>query len=105
VQDAWWLAVLVVAAVLLLGAVAATASAIARLDVWRAASDLAGGVVAWWFVAGAWLRTSWGRPSDVLCHPPPPVMGARTAAALTAGAALCLAAAGVALFVQLVTAS
>lgn len=103
-QDAWWVAVLAVAATVLLGSAAETVLRVARADLWQAARGLAYGVAAGWFVAGAWLRTSWGRPSDVSSHRSAPPLSARAAALLTAAAAVCVAAASIALFVQLVTA-
>ena len=103
VFDAWWLGVGVVAWLGLLGAAAQLWLGIVGTDALASIQAAAGGVCAWWFLAGAWRRTSWGRPVVAVGHEAP-VLSARTVSRLIAVAALCLGSVAVALFVQLVTA-
>jgi len=102
-QDVWWLVVLALAVLGLVGSALQAGLGIALLEFGSSAGGLAGCLCAYWFIAGAWLRTSWGRPSPS-ARPIPRPLSARTTARLTAAAALCLLATSVALFVQLATA-
>ncbi|MEO5679972.1 MAG: hypothetical protein ABIS47_09920 [Acidimicrobiales bacterium] len=103
INDAGWIVVGLVAVLGLVGSGAEAGVAIFGGDLWLGVRAAAGVLGGWWFVVGAWRRTSWGRPATA-SRPEAPVLSARAAGRLIALAALCLASVGVALFLQLVTA-
>lgn len=102
VRDLWCLLLTVVfGALIALNVLAVVVIAIRgpRVRLWVAPVAF---LIDYWFMMGAWLRTSWGRPApDGPLPPGPPQMSARNAMILIALAGACVLAAGIALAIQL----